>query len=197
MKLVSVITPTWLRHAALLGGCIPSVQAQTYPEIEHVIVSDGPDAELDRKIREAHPFSQPRHASLVWGELPEHDPKPHWGNHARRRAIEGSSGELIAYLDDDDTYRPSHLELLSSCFDDPGVDFAYSRMMFGGGAIGVDPPLYGNIGTPMIMHRRELLSVANWGGDSACEDWELVRSWLTAGAKYVMVPVVTVDVRPG
>ena len=44
--LVSVITPTWLRHDWLLHRCMPSVQGQTYPHIEHIIVSDGPDPEL-------------------------------------------------------------------------------------------------------------------------------------------------------
>ncbi len=44
--LVSVITPTWNRHDLLLNRCIPSVEAQTYPDIEHIIVSDGPDPDL-------------------------------------------------------------------------------------------------------------------------------------------------------
>jgi GT2 family glycosyltransferase len=41
--LVSVITPTWQRHELLLEA-IENVRQQTYRPIEHVIVSDGPDA---------------------------------------------------------------------------------------------------------------------------------------------------------
>ena len=41
--LVSVITPTWQRADLLVNRCIPSVQAQDYPVVEHIIVSDGPD----------------------------------------------------------------------------------------------------------------------------------------------------------
>lgn len=44
--LVSVITPTWNRHDLLLTRCLPSVQAQDYPAVEHVIISDGPDEDL-------------------------------------------------------------------------------------------------------------------------------------------------------
>ena len=46
VPLVSVITPTWQRHALLLDRCIPSVAAQDYPNVDHVVVSDGPDPAL-------------------------------------------------------------------------------------------------------------------------------------------------------
>ena len=61
---------------------------------------------------------------------------------------------------------------------------------------GTDPPGRGTIGTPMIMHRRGLLDVANWGIASPIEDWELVSRWLAAGVRYVSIPDVTVDVWP-
>jgi hypothetical protein len=62
--------------------------------------------------------------------------------------------------------------------------------------IGTDPPGCGTIGTPMIMHRRGLLEVANWGTASPIEDWELVSPGLAAGARYVSIPNVTIDVWP-
>src|SRR5678810_1424794 len=43
--LLSIITPTWDRHD-LLAELIDHVREQTYPSIEHVIVSDGPDDAL-------------------------------------------------------------------------------------------------------------------------------------------------------
>src|SRR5450759_4391569 len=123
--LVSVITPTWLRHPQLLDQCIPSVQEQSYENIEHLIVSDGPDRELKRKLQAAHPHHGERRVSIWYGELPEHGSGDHhYGNTARKHALEYAHGELIAYLDDDDTYRPSHLELLVACFTDPGISFA-------------------------------------------------------------------------
>ena len=43
--LVSVVTGTWQRHDLLMEA-IANVRSQTYPNIEHVIVSDGPDQAL-------------------------------------------------------------------------------------------------------------------------------------------------------
>ena len=61
---------------------------------------------------------------------------------------------------------------------------------------GCDPPQWCHIGTPMIMHRRQTLEMGTWGPDGQYEDWDLVKRWLDAGASYVHVPDVTVDVRP-
>ena len=41
--LVSIIVPTYNRHELLLNRCLPSIFRQTYPKIEIIVVSDGPD----------------------------------------------------------------------------------------------------------------------------------------------------------
>src|SRR5262252_1881600 len=50
---VDVVTPTWERHDVLLNRAIPSVQAQTYPNVRHIVVSDGPDMELFKLLIDA------------------------------------------------------------------------------------------------------------------------------------------------
>ena len=188
--LVSVVTPTWQRHEFLLDRCAPSVAAQTWPHVEHVVVSDGPD--LDLKLSVALQFPQAR-----YDELPDHDPDGHWGHRARLHAIEISKGDLITYLDDDDAYRPAHCELLAQALiGNPAADFAYSLMCSQGAVVGQDPPVYCQIGTPMIMHRRGLLERGTWERSMPSIDWDLVSRWLAAGARYVHVPVVTSDVWP-
>lgn len=188
---VSVITPTWQRHELLLRRCIPSVQAQDYPPfgLEHVVVSDGPDPQL---------------ADLVYGqvdvfhELPTRDAGAGYGSRARLKGLELATGDLIAYLDDDDAYRPQHCAVLANALAAAGwADFAYSLMSVEGSVVGTDPPGFCHIGTPMIMHRRALLEHGTWGPPGPAEDWDLVSRWLTAGARYVHVPDVTVDVWPG
>jgi len=139
--LVSVVTPTWQRHRILLERCIPSVQSQDYPNVQHVIVSDGPDPELASRL-------------LTWQD--------------RHPVVYG---------------------------------FAYSQMAWHSasgeaGAVGWDVPAYCAISTQMIMHRRELLEISDWGPWSPEEDWELVSRWLNAGVAHVHVPLVTVDVWP-
>lgn len=197
--LVSVITSTWRRHDLLLGRCIPGVQAQTWPNVEHIVVSDGPDAFLPDAIHQSrrvagHP--------LWYSELPVHDPHEHWGVPARLHGIEQSSGDLICYCDDDDVLRPKHCELLATALrEHPEAAWASSMMDMHhpGGSIteiGAGPPSMGNIGTPMIMHRRETLEHGTWREAGICEDWEFVNQWNHAGYRHVKVEVVTCDAYP-
>lgn len=199
LPLVTVITPTWFRPDMLFSRCIPSVAAQTYQNIEHVIVHDGP---YDDDFR--HRFMGCKEPGLRYlMSLDEHEPYPHWGGPARRFGLERCTGEYITYLDDDDAFRPDHVQLLvQKLMDDPILGWVYSRMVShapsGDHVIGdCVPPVYGQIGSPMIMHRRQLIAaVANWGAPDAAEDWKLVEKWLAAGIKYAHVDADTVDVYP-
>lgn len=193
--LVSVITPTWKRRDLLVKRALPSVAAQDYPNIEHIVVSDGPDPIL------AELLERPAHPDVYYFELPEHDPERHWGAPARRLGIEKCGGEYIGYIDDDDSLRPDHVSnLVRALEENPQAGFTRSWMASHGPArnvsvIGPGAPAFGNIGTPMILHRRELLQIAHWC-TSPGEDFELVRAWLEAGIPWVPVDRVTVDVWP-
>lgn len=192
--IVSVITATWMRHDVLLRRCIPSVTGQDYPAVEHVVVSDGPDPELRSLIAAADGVD-------VYVELGEHDQERHWGGAARRAGIAASTGSLIAYVDDDDALRPDHCSLLAAALEqNPDAGFAVSRMVShlpsGDVAFGYGELQYGQVGTPMLMHRRELLEVAGWGKPSACEDWEMVACWIAAGTRHIRVDADTIDVYP-
>jgi len=189
--LVSVITPTWNRHDLLLNRCIPSVEAQTYPDIEHIIVSDGPDPDLAAKLSKRLPtrpfyleFAE-RDAGL--GELP------------RPRGLELAQGELIAYMDVDNAYRPQDIERLVNALGDR--DFSYSQMLrhYTNGhsdILGTLHPYYGGIDTSMVLHRRELLEKATWRVDYpvfGAPDWDLIDRWLQAGTTWSFVDEITVD----
>lgn len=195
----TVITPTWRRHDRLMNGTIPSVQAQTYQPVEHVVVSDGPDPELAFKAGIL--VDQGCWPNVVYRELPEHDPLEHWGHHARLAGIEASTGEYITYCDDDDTLRPEHCALMVAALEiAPEAGFAVSRMIGHGGphkqVVGWGRLSCGNVGTPMICHRREILQHGTWGPASFTEDWDLVQRWLDAGVPYVNVDAETADVWP-
>jgi glycosyltransferase involved in cell wall biosynthesis len=190
---VDVITPTWARHDLLLGRCIPSVQAQDYPDIRHVVVSDGPDPLLRPKLAPLLP-----NVVVRIEELPEHDPEAQWGHYARLHGIDLAKGEYIAYLDDDNSWHSYHVRLLVAALEETGADFAYPRMAVHGRGeyvIGTDPPAEGQIDTSMIVHRRGLLDVATWRWYPGIPtiDWDLVSRWMAAGATWVRVPSVTCD----
>ena len=70
--LVAVITPTWQRTGLLLSRCIPSVQAQDYPRVEHIVVSDGPDPDLQGKLYSPGLSGYP---NLLYWWLPSRDEK--------------------------------------------------------------------------------------------------------------------------
>jgi glycosyltransferase involved in cell wall biosynthesis len=183
--LVTVITPTWQRHGLLLSRCVPSVQAQDYGSFEHLIISDGPDPVLAGT-------ALPPNTRLL--ELPAHDPRSRWGNECRRHGIAAARGDLVAYLDDDDEWLPSHIRLLAGALTSgAGAGFAYSRAVsLCSGAwvrIGDGPLAHGRIVTGMIMHRSSL--PAAWPDGTNAPDWETVRQWLDAGAGYLSVDAVT------
>jgi glycosyltransferase involved in cell wall biosynthesis len=191
---VSVVTPTWQRHDLLLGRCIPSVKAQDYPVLEHIVVSDGPDPELLQKL----PRTLKDAGNLWYEELPEHDPEAQWGHYARLHGLDLAKGDYIAYLDDDNSWHSYHVRLLVAALEETGADFAYPLMAVHGRGeyvIGTDPPAEGQIDTSMIVHRRELLEVATWRWHPGIPtiDWDLVSRWMAAGATWTRVPHVTAD----
>lgn len=194
--LVSVITPTWQRHDLLLGRCIPSVQVQTCNDLEHIVVSDGPDPELVRLLAERYPPW--RHPPVRFAELPSHIGS--WGGPGRALGAALAQGTYIAYLDDDDAYRPVHVATLATALElHPEVGFVHSAMVAhlpSGARLKYSGPPGVMLGTPMIMHRRELLDIATWPS-GLHEDTALVQAWMDAGVKHGAVTMTTVDVFPG
>lgn len=183
---VSVITPTWRRHNLLIDRCIPSVAQQTVP-VEHVVVSDGPDPMLRERLAEV---------DVVYVEVDEHADDPcNYGARARNRGLEVATGDLIAYLDDDNAYLLHHVETLANAIADR--DFAYSKMYRHGieDVIGAEPPAHGRVDSSTLMHRRGGQERFGWWPvPSPYEvDWEFVKTWLDNGATWVFVPEITVD----
>jgi hypothetical protein len=180
------------------------VQAQDYPALEHVVVSDGPDEYLGKMfashvpVEHCQDIRQGRRHPLWYYELPEHDPAAQWGHYARLHGIDLAAGKYIAYLDDDNSWHTYHVRLLVAALEETGAGFAYPKMAVHGRGeyvIGTDPPAFGQIDTSMIVHRRELLDVATWRWHPgiATIDWDLVSRWMAAGATWVHVPQVTCD----
>ena len=105
-SLISVIVPVY-NAEKLLARCIDSILAQTYPNMEVILVDDGSRdgspaicdefAARDRRVRVIH--------------------KPNGGvSAARNDGIDTARGEFIAFCDNDDFYAPGMLErLLGMC----------------------------------------------------------------------------------
>lgn len=95
--LVSAIIPTYNR-AHIVCEAVDSVLAQTYSNIEIIIVDDGSKDETLEKLRaygdKIRLFSQKNAGPAA----------------ARNRGIAEARGELIAFLDSDDIWLPSNIE---------------------------------------------------------------------------------------
>lgn len=193
--LVSVVTPTWQRCRLLLERCVPSVQQQTYVSLEHIIVSDGPDPDLAAAICETE-----QRRPIRFSELPVHEPS-HYGHKARMAGIEAAGGDFIAYLDDDDSYRPDHLAIMMRALLEAEAPWGYPSCLVhldrGEVRIGDGRLARGRVGTSMIIHRREILRTQTWLDEPGPPDWNLIYRWTKAGLLPVSVDEVTVDYYPG
>lgn len=100
-KLVSIVIPTHFR-ANILERAIKSALKQTYNNIEVIVVSDGFDLETDM-IMNALCATDGRVKYYVYENA-------QGANHARNVGIENSSGEYVAFLDDDDEWLPEKIQ---------------------------------------------------------------------------------------
>lgn len=194
--LVSVLTPTWKRHA-LLGEAIENVEIQSYPALEHVVVSDGPDPKLDELIR-------------YWSRPPKRVPIRYvalgrnWSTYLTDSYCAApamvmqlmAAGEYHALLSDDERMTVDYIETMVSALEETGAEFAYPRVAFTrwdwppGHVIGIgaDPPECGAITT--AVYRASLIEKA--GGPyrthlGHTSDWAMIQRWLESGATYTFV----------
>lgn len=212
--LVSVITGTYNRHD-LLQDAIENVRQQTYPNIEHVIVSDGPDCELADLMKTLQ--IQDMEASIFAGE---HGTKPapsgvpirfaecgrHWSSFLAASistvpfqvAQWMARGPYLMWLADDERMTPDHIESLVDLLEATDSDFTYSyaRLVPGPGVpitpmiIGSDPPMLGQITNALF--RAELLDYRGFTTHvGSATDWDQVRHWMAAGARWAMLDRVT------
>jgi glycosyltransferase involved in cell wall biosynthesis len=95
---VSVVIPTYRRPDLVLRA-VKSTLAQTFNNIEVIIVVDGPDENTERVINQV---DDPRIKLLVL-------PKNVGGSDARNAGVRLATSDWIAFLDDDDEWFPEKL----------------------------------------------------------------------------------------
>ena len=199
-KLVSVVTSTFRRHDQLIKYNIPSIQKQTYPKIEHIIVVDEYDIELKRKIDKLGKQKYPIRVCLLGRDWRKFG-KGKWAEVPRMVDTYLARGSYIAYLDDDDEAYPEHIEKCLALLEKDKVDFVYSkfiRYLKGKyhSTLGVLPLKCGNITASCILHKVELLNISNWfpiQNDEA-DDWELINKWIQRGATYSFLNEITIKI---
>ena len=204
---VTVISPAFGNTELLRERCIPSVLAQTYPNVEHLIVCNGPT-----DIEEGN--TPTRRIVKLGRNWHGFTPTPSYGIIPIVVASGLARGDYIAYLDYDDEFLPEHIEKLLDLLESSRADWVYSRMAFirqgrfYGQVVGSPRPAFSEISGQLLLHKAEMFNVANW--DVRCEDnlaclpqkwrklatyaadWDLIHRWLKSPAKWAHLPEVTV-----
>jgi len=192
--LVSVIMPM-LDREKVVGDAVRSVLAQSYENFDLIVIDDG---SRDGSVSLVRSFGDSRIRLLA--------NKTSTGvSKARNLGLTAARGELIAYLDSDNTWRPDYLHAMMGVFQvRADADAAYSgqyiyrgkesepfAVRFGS----YNPSLIRNhnyIDLNCFVHRREILQTI---GGGFCEnirrwvDWELILRIARFGKIY-SVPIL-------
>ncbi|HNS52801.1 MAG TPA: glycosyltransferase [Anaerolineae bacterium] len=188
---VSVIIPTF-NSAATICQAIDSVLAQTLGDLEIIVVDDGSTDDTARRLRPYEDridyYYQPNQERSV----------------ARNRGIGRSRGTFIAFLDADDYWLPSKLELqlpVMRAHPELGLVYSWVNVVDQSGKtvgrLGHDLPhpestgadyfeqllLGDSVPTPSVVVRRDCLDSVGLFDESItyCEDWDL---WLRIAGRY-------------
>jgi len=116
----SVVIPTYNR-AELLPRAIDSVLEQTYPAHEIIVVDDGSTDHTEtvmKKYESRVRYIKQKNAGV---------------SAARNRGIEESEGNMIAFLDSDDDWKPEKLRLQAECFAEYDVSVCVTDSLEVGG----------------------------------------------------------------
>jgi putative methyltransferase (TIGR04325 family) len=205
--LVSVVIPTFRNHALLAGRAIPSILAQTYQHFEVIVVGD---AAPDAAKQAVEGFEDPRlsfHNLERRGPYPE-EPRRRWlvaGVPPYNEAVRRARGEWIAPLDDDDAFRPDHIEVLLEAARRRRLEFVYGGIAQhepSGGCLqlGAFPPALGQFNLQAALYRADLgdlfdLELADELFDEPY-DWGLCQRMARAGVRMGMVDRIVVDYYP-
>jgi GalNAc5-diNAcBac-PP-undecaprenol beta-1,3-glucosyltransferase len=125
---VTVLIPTF-DNGESIARSIDSVLAQTVQNFELFVVGDGA-VDVTRQLVSARANDDSRIRFFDNPKGPRH------GEVHRHAALQHATGEIVAYLSDDDIWLPHHLEKLTALL--TGVDFAHTSavMVLPGDSLG-------------------------------------------------------------
>jgi glycosyltransferase involved in cell wall biosynthesis len=189
------VTATHKRPELLLGRCIPSVAAQTYQPLEHLVVVDGPDQPLAWRLERLGYRGEPGHGRRVV-ELGQNHGSPGHAAHAAGAWL--AAGEWVCYLDDDNEFDPGHVEGMVAEAGRAGAQLVCCAWRTPTGELGGwAPPGLGRTDTSTILHHRDLLNLASWDpGLGYAADGHLVEAWIAAGVRWSFLPSPSVTYHP-
>ena len=195
MSKVSIIIPCYNKEL-YVSEAIESALAQTFKDIEIVVINDGSSdnsAEVIKKYEDKiHFINLYENEGVI---------------KARNLAIEKASGEYILPLDADDTIEPTYVEKAVKILDeDKDVDFVYSKVRFFGkinreyslGKYSLDNFIFKNcICNSALFKKADFISVGKYKDymKDGYEDWDLWMSFIEKDLKPFKIEEVLLNYR--
>ena len=102
LPLISIVTPSY-NHAEWIEETIKSVLYQDYPRIEHIVMDGGSTDHTVQILR--------KYRHLQWSSE-----KDLGQSHAINKGLLMARGEIVAYLNSDDVYRPGAFQAVARAF---------------------------------------------------------------------------------
>lgn len=194
--LVTIRIPCYDRGPLVVERAINSALAQTYRNLEILVVGDGATPETVAAV-EAVDDPRLRFVNLPHTDYPK-DPSRRWmvmAHGPRNYALDAARGAWITTLDDDDEYTPDHVEVLLRAAIERRLEFVYGQSEVIApdgprGLLGRWPPSYGAFTDGAILYSGRLRFM-KYDPESWLErlpaDWDLWRRMLAAGVKMGFV----------
>ena len=195
--MISVIITTHAKRAQLCKKAVESVLAQTYPDLEVIVVDDASTDDTQQVIESIKDsrikyFRRKRSRGLQ--------------GICKNKGVRESKGEYIAFLDSDNTYRPDHLRVLIQQFElDPKLDVVYGdRWVNDGKNSGIG--IYNDFRLPVLLDhnfidtsdslikREAIFKIGGWDERyKRFADWNLYLRLAKAGFNFKRVPQIITD----
>lgn len=177
---MSIIIPTF-QHANTLGDCLESAFAQTYGNIEVIVVNDGSTDQTRDVLRDYE-----SRATII-------HQKNAGSNPARNRGLKEARGEYVIFVDADVRMEPGMIrKMLNALGTDPQASYAYSGFKFGWKYFKGVQFDQKKLRKMNFIHTTSLLRKKDFPGFDEnirrLQDWDVWLTMISKGKYGVLVP---------
>lgn len=185
-KLISVVIPTF-QHAKTISVCLDSIFAQTYKDIEIIIVNDGSTDDTADILK---PYVG--HITIINQENQGSNP-------ARNRGWEEAVGEFVIFCDADVRMEKTMLEKLHSALSqNKEASFSYCAFRFGWKVFPGVPFNVSRLKQQNYIHTTALVRSEDFPGFDPnikrLQDWDVWLTMVKNGKVGILVPEILFNV---